>query len=291
MKKLLVLFIFMIAFSGCEYKKGNRKAIYIKGSDTMVNLVLKWAERYDQTAKNHSIQVTGGGSGTGVAALINGTVNIATISRELKSRELKAAQSRGVFPVKTAVALDGIAIIVNKDNPVDSLTYEQLREIYTGEISNWKDVGGNDLKILLYGRENSSGTYEFFRKSVLYDSLSGSSYEFHASTRVLQGTAALGEAVSYNVNGIGYGGVGYFYNHDDLKILKLKNGENSPAISPVLNNKLNEEAIRSGEYLLARKLYCFTNGEPKGLVKSFIDYTLSDAGQKIVKEMRYISLN
>ncbi len=185
---LIVLFILV----GCKKKDEIQKSVVsVKGSDTMVNLSQKWAENYMQKNPDASIQVTGGGSGTGIAALLNGTVDIANASRELKQKEYDKAKELGIDPQEFRVALDGIAVIVHPENPIEELTVDQIRDIFIGKIENWKELGGMDSPITLYGRENSSGTYEFFKEHVLGKDERGKSNDFAVSTQVLQGTAAL----------------------------------------------------------------------------------------------------
>jgi phosphate transport system substrate-binding protein len=287
-----ILLITPILFFGCKKKEGDaeKTVISIKGSDTMVNLAQKWAESYMQKNPNTSIQVTGGGSGTGIAALLNGTIDLANASRELKEIELETAKQKGISPVVYEVALDGIAVILHPENKIDNLTIKQVSDIFSGKITNWKQLGGSDMIITLYGRENSSGTYEFFKDHVLGKDESGKQVDYPPATQVLQGTAALGEAVARDVKGIGYGGVGYFAQRNDVKILHLKKDENSPAISPSENNKVNYEVIWSGDYSISRYLYCFTNGEANGELKNYMDFILSPEGQKLVETMEYIPL-
>lgn len=288
----VTLLISVIILTGCKKKDDGivRSVITVKGSDTMVNLAQKWAEVYMQNNPGVSIQVTGGGSGTGVAALLNGTTDLATSSRELKENEYTTARSKGIEPKVIEVALDGLAVIVNPDNKFDNITVKQVSDIFSGKIKNWKDLGGPDLPITLYGRENSSGTYEFFKEHVLGRDENGRQIDYATSTQVLQGTAALGEAVARDVKAIGYGGVGYFAERKDVKILHVKQDENSPAISPSEDGIVNYEAIWSGDYSISRYLYSFTNGEPQGTLKEFIDFILSEEGQELVKSMEYIPL-
>ncbi|NWF51137.1 MAG: PstS family phosphate ABC transporter substrate-binding protein [Ignavibacteriaceae bacterium] len=288
---LILLVTVPFLFYGCKKKDEMQKAVVtVKGSDTMVNLSQKWAEIYMKKNPLVAIQVTGGGSGNGVASLLNGTTDLANSSRELKPAELEKAKEKGITPKVYEVALDGIAIIVNPENKVDNLTIKQVSDIFSGKIKNWKEVGGVDMPITLYGRENSSGTYEFFKDHVLGKDTEGKQIDYSPSTQVLQGTAALGEAIARDKKGIGYGGVGYFAERTDVKILHIKKDENSPSISPVENNKVNYEVIWNGEYSISRYLYCFTNGEAKGEVKNFIDFIMSPEGQDLVKQMEYIPL-
>jgi len=288
---LAVLVIVPMLFIGCKKKTDEveKTVITIKGSDTMVNLSQKWAEEYMKLHPEVSIQVTGGGSGTGVASLLNKTTEIANSSRELKSAELDDAKAKGVTPFVYQVALDGIAVIVHPESKVDNLTIQQVSDIFSGKITNWKSVGGADMPITLYGRENSSGTYEFFKEHVL-GKVDGKQVDYATSTQVLQGTAALGEAVARDKKGIGYGGVGYFAERNDVKILHIKKDENSIAISPAENNKVNYDVIWSGDYSISRYLYCFTNGEATGKLKEFMDFIVSEEGQNVVRTMEYIPL-
>jgi len=287
----ILLAVIPMLIIGCKKKTDDveKTVITVKGSDTMVNLSQKWAEEYMKLHPEVSIQVNGGGSGTGIAALLNKTTEIANASREVKSSEVEDAKSKGVTPFVYNVALDGIAVIVNPKSDVDSLTIQQVSDIFSGKITNWKKVGGADLPITLYGRENSSGTYEFFKEHVL-GKVDGKQVDYSPSTQVLQGTSALGEAVARDVKGIGYGGVGYFAERNDVKILHIKKDENSPAYSPSENNKVNYELIWSGDYSISRYLYCYTNGEATGKLKDFMDFILSPEGQKVVETMEYIPL-
>ncbi|PID57302.1 MAG: phosphate-binding protein [Ignavibacteriae bacterium] len=290
-KLTTIILSLLILIIGCKKKEEVKKTIVsVKGSDTMVNLSQKWAETYMKKNSNASIQVTGGGSGTGIAALLNGTVDIANASREFKQKEYDNAKEKGVEPKEFKVALDGIAIIVHPDNPIKALDLEQLRKIFTGEIKNWKEIGGNDSPITLYGRENSSGTYEFFKDKVLGKDANGNSRDFATSTQVLQGTAALGEAIARDNKGIGYGGVGYFALRTDVKILQVKEDKDAPAIAPAADGKVNYEAIWSGEYSISRYLYCYTNGTPSAKIQKFMDFIISQEGQDLVKQMEYIPL-
>jgi phosphate transport system substrate-binding protein len=289
---VLFLIVTPILFFGCKKKEGDvaQTVISVKGSDTMVNLAQKWAEVYMQKNPNVSIQVTGGGSGTGVASLLNGTTNLANSSRELKESELETAKQKGVTPVVYEVALDGIAVIVHPENKIDNLTVRQVSDIFSGKITNWKQLGGQDMVITLYGRENSSGTYEFFKEHVLGKDESGKQIDYSPQTQVLQGTAALGEAVARDVKGIGYGGVGYFAVRKDVKILHIKKDDKSQPLSPAENGKVNYELIWNGDYSISRYLYCFTNGEASGELKNYMDFILSPEGQKLVESMEYIPL-
>ena len=242
-------------------------AVTVKGSDTMVILAQRWAEEYMKKHPSKKVQVTGGGSGTGIAALINGTTEIANASRPMKGDEKEKVRARfNALPAETTVAQDGVAFYVHESNPVQSLTVAQLRDIYLGDVSNWKDVGGPDAKIVVYSRENSSGTYVFVKDEVL----KGADYTPRAQT--LPGTAAVVNAVSKEKNGIGYGGGAYARGVKELKV---------EGVEPKLENVL------SGKYPLARPLFMYTRTSPAGEVKEFIDYCLSKEGQEIVSKVGY----
>src|SRR3989339_1188710 len=291
----IVLFTILIGavliFSSCKRKDSvDKTVITVKGSDTMVNLAQKWAEVYMSKNPNISIQVTGGGSGTGIAALFNKTTDLANSSREIKKAELENAKQKGVEPVQYEVALDGIAVIVHPSNKVDNLTIQQVSDIFSGKITNWKQVGGENLPITLYGRENSSGTYEFFKEHVLGKDEKGKQKDYATSTQVLQGTASLGESVARDVKGIGYGGVGYFAERKDVKIIAVKKDKGSQGIFPAHNGKVNYNAIWNGDYSISRYLYCFTQDKPSKNVNDFFNFILSEEGQKLVLQMEYIPL-
>jgi len=238
----------------------------VKGSDTMVVLAQRWAEAWMKQQPSKKVQVTGGGSGTGIAALINGTTDVATVSRTMKADEKAKLEARGATPVETAVARDGVAVYVNSANPVESLTVEQLRGIYLGDVTNWKQVGGKDAPIVIYSRENSSGTYVFVKEHVLKGE------DFAPQAQTLPGTAAVVNAVSKEKNGIGYGGGAYARGVKELRV---------DGIAPT------KEAVLSGKYPLSRPLFVYTKGAPAGEVKEFIDFCLSQAGQKIVTDVGY----
>jgi phosphate transport system substrate-binding protein len=247
-------------------------AVTVKGSDTMVILAQRWAESYMKQNAGKRVQVTGGGSGVGIAALINGTTDIANASRAMKDAEKGKVRERyNVLPTETAVAQDGVAVYVHAGSPIEQLTIEQLEKIYAGDVTNWKDVGGPDAPIVLYSRENSSGTYVFFKDHVLKGA------DFAPSAQTLPGTAAVVNAVSKEKNGIGYGGAAYAKGVKEVKVV----GADGKAYAPSAEN------VASGKYPLARPLFMYTRAKPSGEVKSFIDYCLSPEGQKIVTQVGY----
>jgi phosphate transport system substrate-binding protein len=254
-----------------ETSAAGSQSITLKGSDTVLPLAQAEAEEFMLENSDKSITVTGGGSGVGITALIDGEVDIATASREIKAEETEAAKANGINPVETTIAYDGISVVVNPENPVSELTFDQLRGIYNGTISNWKDVGGEDLEIVVISRDSSSGTYEYFKEEVLQ----GDEYRADALTQPATG-GIVGE-VSQNPNAIGYIGVAYL--DETVKALNLDAGNGSEAPS--------SENILSGAYPLSRSLYFYTNGEPSGLTKEFIDFVLSETGQSLVTEVGY----
>jgi len=247
-------------------------AVTVKGSDTMVILAQRWAETYMQKNAGKKVQVTGGGSGTGIAALVNGTTDIATSSRAIKGDESAKVRDRfNVLPAEVAVAKDGVALYVNEANGVSQLTVDQLHAIYAGDVTNWKQVGGADAPIVLYSRENSSGTYVFFKEHVLKGD------DFAAAAQTLPGTAAVVNAVSKEKNGIGYGGAAYAKGVKEVKVV----GPDGQGSLPSAEN------VKAGTYPLSRPLFMYTRGKAGGDAKDFIDFCLSAEGQAIVTQVGY----
>ncbi len=251
-------------------------SITIKGSDTMVLLGQRWAEVYMKKNPGSRVQVTGGGSGTGIAALINGTTDICEASRPMKDKEKEDVKAkRGAEVKEIPVAVDGLAIYLNAANPVKELSLEQLKGIYTGTITNWKDVGGKDGKIIAYGRENNSGTYAYFKEHVL------SNGDFHPSVQTLPGTSAVTNAVAKDPKSIGYGGIAYA---KGIHHAMVKKDNNTAPVEPSMENVL------SGKYPISRYLYWYTAGEPAGEMKKLVDWVLGPEGQKLVQEVGYYPL-
>jgi phosphate transport system substrate-binding protein len=254
----------------------EKTAITLKGSDTMVILGQRWAEDFMKKNPGITIQVTGGGSGTGIAALINGTTDICESSRPMKDKEKEEAQAkRGAPVVETKVALDALAVYVNAKSPLTEISIPQLRRIYLGETTNWKDVGGPNHAIVLYGRENNSGTYGYFKEHVLENK------DFAPATQTLAGTSAVVNAVKGDEFGIGYGGIAYL---EGIHALKVKKDDASPAVAPSL------ETAQSGAYPISRFLFFYTSGAPTGTAKKFIDWTVSADGQKVIGDVGYYPL-
>lgn len=281
-KAAALAFGLSLAFAGFA-AAGN---ITVKGSDTMVILGQRWAEVYMKSRPGVAIQVTGGGSGTGIAALLNGTTDLANSSRPIKKKESDAAKRKtGVEPVEFKVAMDGLAAVVNAQNPVKSLTMRQIGMIYTGRFNNWKEVGGPNMKIIRYCRESNSGTYVFFKEHVL------GNRDYAADCQTLPGTSAVAEAVSRDKAGIGYGGVAYFAKRAETKILSVSEKAGEPGVSPLKPDKsINFEAVWDGSYPIARYLNVYTPGQPKGEIKAYLDWILSPAGQEIAAKVGYIPL-
>lgn len=259
-------------------KKGAARYITIKGSDTMVHLVSTWAEEFMNKYPEAEVSVTGGGSGTGIAALINGTTDICAASRPMKEKEKQLAAGKGAQAQEFVVGRDGIAIIVHPENPVSTLTMQQLNQIFTGSVTNWKEFGGNDQSILVFSRESSSGTYVFFQEHVLGKA------DYTQRARLLPGTSALVQGVSADSGAIGYVGLGFAQHGEGVKTITVAPDEQSSPVQP------SEETVRTGLYPIARPLYLYTKGAPSGLAKDFIDFSLSLKGQEIVKETGYVPL-
>jgi phosphate transport system substrate-binding protein len=253
------------------------KSITIKGSDTMVNLVSNLAEVYMKAHSGVDIAVTGGGSGTGIAALINKTTDICASSRLMKDKEIEQAKAKSVYPKEIAIGLDGLAVMVNPKNSITELTLEQLRKIYTGEYTKWSEVGGADKPIIVLSRESNSGTYVYFQEHVLNKA------DFGQKVRLMPSTAAIAQSVGEDTWAIGYGGVAYA-EHAPVKTVNIKATADGIAVAPT------EAAVHDGSYPISRPLFLYTNGEPTGEVQNFIDFCLSDEGQKIVTETGYMTM-
>ncbi len=256
------------------------RTIENKGSDTLVNLALAWVEAYTALHPEVRISVTGGGTGTGIAAMINGTVDIANASREMKPEEIAAAKANGITPVEFVVAWDAIAIVVHPANPVNGLTLQQLSDIYTGKITNWREVGGEDRPIVLLSRESNSGTYMYFLEHVVRLGQKNDLL-FSPDTLLMPSSEGISAEVRQNRNAIGYDGLGYVT--PDMKVLAIARDENSPYVLPSI------ETVNDGSYPISRPLYMYTPGEPTGQVKEYIEWVLTD-GQALVAELGFVPL-
>ena len=250
------------------------KAITLKGSDTLLMLGQRWAELYMQKNPGVVIQVTGGGSGVGIAALINGSTDICQASRSMKDSEKNKLRERYFNRgTEIPVAKDGVTLYLNENNPINELTLDQIKDIYTGYTTNWSQLGGPDAKIIVYGRENSSGTYVFFREVALKNA------DYTASMQSLPGTAAVVNAVSKDKYGIGYGGAAYAKGVKEVAI-KTAKGSFKPT----------SETVKSGQYPLSRNLYWYLRGKPSGEMKKLVDWVLSAEGQEMVKKVGYFTI-
>jgi len=281
MKKIFVL---TMLFAACAAGQGfcqGKDSVQVKGSDTMVNLGQAWAEKYMERAGG-SIAVTGGGSGTGFASLLSKTCDIAMSSRTIKAQEISQARVRGIEPKEIKVALDGIAVVVNPKNPVEKLTLDQLAGIFTGRIANWKDVGGADLPIVILSREVNSGTHVYFKEHVLRKNDPASQEEFSAGALMLSSSQAIADEVASNTGAIGYYGMGYI--SAKQKALSVAKDAASPYEKPTVEN------VISGAYPISRPLFFYTNGEPQGAAKRFVDFCLSPEGQQIVAQTDFVPL-
>jgi phosphate transport system substrate-binding protein len=257
-------------------------SIQNKGSDTLVNVALGWAEAYAQVRPEVQVAVTGGGSGTGIAALINGTVDMANASRRIKLEEREQAEDNDVEPVEHEVAGDAIAIVVHPSNPVEGLTIPQLSAIFSGEITNWHEVGGEDRPVVLLSRESNSGTHVFFLEEVVRQGNKEDRTLFSPDTLLMPSSEGISTEVRQNPNAIGYDGLGYVT--DDQKMVAVARDGGAPYIFPSV------ETVKDGSYPIARGLYVYTSGEPAGSIRAYLDWILGPAGQAIVKEQGFVPL-
>jgi phosphate transport system substrate-binding protein len=261
----------------------TQRAIQNKGSDTMVNLALAWAENYDDVEQETGIAVTGGGSGTGIAALINGTVDIANASRPMKDGEFEDARANGVEPVEYVVAIDALAIIVHLDNPVNELSIAQLSDIFTGRISNWSEVGGNDAPIILVSRESNSGTHVYFLEEVVRRGEKENEDIFAPQTLLMPSSVGITSEVRRNPNAIGYDGLGYVDpNHE--KVLAVAKDPLMPYVLPSV------DTAADGSYPLSRSLFMYSAGEAEGPLANYLDWIMGPPGQKIVADLGFVPL-
>jgi len=274
-----------LALAALPWSASLAGSITVKGSDTMVVMAQRWAEEYMKTHPSVKIQVTGGGSGTGIAALQNGTTDFANSSRKIKSDEKASveASKRKVFEV--AVALDALSVVVNKENPVTTLSLTQVGKIYSGYINNWKQVGGADHAIIRYSRESNSGTYSFVKDEVM------KGRDYASDCQTMSGTSEVAEAVSKDKWGIGYGGVAYFAKIPSLRIVSIKKTDDGPAVTPIgADGRPDFDVVYSHSYGLYRNLYMYSGGEPQGEKRAYLDWILGPEGQKIVDEVEYVPL-
>lgn len=286
-KKFYLFFIVLAVFCGCLSSETSQAArnsgsIQIKGSDTMVNLAQAWAEEFMKQHPDELLAVTGGGSGTGIASLISGTCDIAITSRQISEKEKNLASKKGVDAKEYQVGLDGLAVVVHPSNTVEKLTQAQLADIFMGKITNWKEVGGADLKIVVLSREVNSGTHVYFKEHILRKGDSKSKEEFTPDALLLTSSQAIADEIKQNTGAIGYYGMGYI--GKDHKALAIAKDESSDYFNPTIENVL------SNQYPISRPLFVYTNGSGEGKVKVFLDYILSEAGQVIVAKTDFVPL-
>jgi len=266
--KLFLVLAMVLGFLSGAWAQG--KSINLVGSTTVLPIAQACAEEFMNRNPGVNVSVKGGGSGVGIAALIDGTCDIANSSRSMKKEEIEKAKGRGVNPVEHIIAKDALCIVVHPSNLITDLTVEQVRDIYAGKINNWKEVGGRDMKIVVVSRDSSSGTYEAFGELVLKGE------KLRSDALLLASNQAVAQAVAQTEGAIGYIGLGYL--SSKVKALKIE------GVIP------SKESVIKGNYKLSRPLFMYTNGEPKGLVKSFIDFVLSPDGQKIVEEQGFVPI-
>jgi len=290
LKKVLITgLIGAMGILGCSRNDAAKQAqnetktsIQIKGSDTMVNLVQAWAEAFMKKNSQKQLAVTGGGSGTGISALISSTCDICMSSRNIKDKEIELSKQKGVNPNEIKVALDGLAVVVHPSNQIGKLTRDQLADIFTSKVVNWKELGGKDARIVILSREVTSGTHVYFKEHILRKGNANGTEEFASSALMLPSSQAIADEVANNPDAIGYYGMGYI--SPKQKAIAVALNANSEYETPTLEN------VVSGKYPISRPLLFYTNGEPKGLVKEFVDFTLSPEGQDIVKKMDFVPI-
>ncbi len=259
---------------------GSAVVVSNKGSDTMVNLALAWAEAYASVAPEVTLSVTGGGSGTGLAALLNGTNDLANASRAISAEEQAAAEASGLHPMQFVVARDAIAIIINPSNPVQQLTLPQLSAMYTGELTNWAQVGGEDRPIVLLSRETNSGTHVYFLEHVLRLGNAKGPQFFSPDTLLLPSSEGISAEVRQNPNAIGYDGLGYVT--ADMKTVAVAGADGEPYVLPSI------ASVNNGSYPIARDLYMYTAAAPSGAVAAYLEWVLSPAAQQIVADLGFV---
>ena len=288
---LLGMAFLTLAFSlaGCQSSASGSTAatpapagayIQNKGSDTIVNLALAWAERYQQEHPEVRISVTGGGSGTGIASLINGTVDIANASRQITGQEIKEAQGRGIDPVEHVIARDAIAVLVNPGNPISKLTLEQVSRIFRGDVNNWKDLGGEDRPIVRVSRETNSGTHVYFLESVIRLGEKNNKDIFAADTLLLPSSEGIISEVGDNPNAIGYDGLGYVTSQ--VKVIAVSKKGETNFILP------SADTVNVGTYPVSRDLYMYTPKKYSAAVQAYLDWILSPEAQKIVVDLGFV---
>jgi phosphate transport system substrate-binding protein len=283
----IVLVALLVCLAGCgraDSQASSAPVAYIenRGSDTIVNLALAWAERYHELHPEVRISVSGGGSGIGLAALINGTVDIANASRRIKPEEMAHARARGIEPVESVIARDAIAVIVHPDNPVTRLTLRQLSDIYSGRINNWRAVGGEDRPIVRLSRETNSGTHVYFLETVLRMGDPDGDVFFSPDTLLLPSSEGIVHEVRQNPNAVGYDGLGYV--PPDLQVIAVARDAGGPYVLPSV------ASVNDGSYPVARDMFAYTAGEPRGAVAAYLAWILSPEAQQIVTALGFVPI-
>ena len=285
---LALLLVVLTACGGSSNLQSSpvKVSAYIqnKGSDTLVNLALAWAERYQAEVPAVSLSVTGGGSGTGIAALVNGTVDIANASRAMTDDEIKQAEANGITPVKFVVSRDAIAVVVNPENPVRKLTLQQISDIYSGRINNWSELGGEDRPIVRLSRETNSGTHVYFLQTVIRLGDSSNKTLFSTDTLLLPSSEGIINEVRQNPNAIGYDGLGYIPPDLMDSLIAVSRDAGGPYVIPSI------ATVNDNTYPVARDLYMYTAGQPAGAIKDYIDWILSPEAQAIVADLGFVPI-
>jgi phosphate transport system substrate-binding protein len=287
----LFLFVLVFCLTACGYNSTTSESnisvsdisyIENKGSDTIVNLALAWAEAYQKSHPNINISVTGGGSGTGISALINGTTDIANASRQIKPEEIETIQETGVKPIEYVIARDAIAVIVHLDNPIEQLTLQQISDIYSGKINNWYEIGGEDRPIVRLSRETNSGTHVYFLEEVLRLGDKSNNTLFSPDTLLLPSSEVISAEIRDNPNAIGYDGLGYVT--DDMKVIAVaRDNQQTPVIPSI-------ESVNDDTYPISRNLYMYTAGEPPEIIKDYLNWVMSQEAQSIVIDLGFVPL-
>ena len=280
----LWIVLLLVACGPSHAGNAQSQTLYIqdKGSDTIVNLALAWAEKYQAEQPHVSISVSGGGSGTGIAALLNKTTDIANASRQMQAIELQQAKANGIDPVEFVVARDAIAVAVNPANPVSRLTFQQISDIYSGKINNWSQVGGQDRPIVRLSREVNSGTHVYFRDTVIRLGDPNNKAFFAADTLLLPSSEGIVSELRQNPNAIGYDGLGYI--PADLKKIAVARDASGPYVLPSV------ASVNDKSYPIARDLYMYTAGQPAGAVKAYLDWIVSAEAQTIVTNLGFVPI-
>jgi phosphate transport system substrate-binding protein len=268
--------------AGDASSPGHVVSVQNKGSDTMVNLALAWAEAYAKVRPEVHIAVTGGGSGTGIAALINKTVDLANASRRIMDEERAEAQKNGIEPVEHVVAGDAIAVVAHPSNPVNGLTIRQLSDIFSGKVSNWSQVGGENRPIVIVSRESNSGTHVYFLEQVVRQGKTGDHTLFSPDTLLMPSSEGISAEVRQNPNAIGYDGLGYVT--PDQKVIAVSPAEGQPFVLPSVEN------VKNGTYPIARSLYMYSAGQPTGALKDYLEWIGGPQGQAVVTQLGFVPL-